>query len=448
MLAQFSASQLGTKTLLGPKGEDMNALRRLRNFWIPWVVMIVLGCFSDAAAQTSYKVTDLGTEGNDILGCAMSLNNEGWTEVMAQNLPPGQQDSLVGQLLNGRLFLDVNGFKFDLGTLGGTNTSSNWGEINDFAQIVGFSETAAPDPNGEDICGFGTHLTCRPFLWQFFQMNALPTLGGNNGQASAINIRGQIVGFAENGALDTSCPSGTTNNRIALPAMWERGDAKPLPLVGNDVDGFAFWINDRGQAVGYSGNCTTALHGASWKNGVVSTLLDLGAGAIAQSINNRGQIAGQATASDGSTVAAVWLNGADGAITSLHTPNGDAIAFASGINDSGQVVGSTLDSSLSWSHAFIWQDNVMTTLDTVFPASANLNPVMANKINERGQISGMAIVMSGPHKGDIHAFLATPVNEKIEESVADVAPTHPKANLPANVNKQLLQRLVPGRLAQ
>jgi hypothetical protein len=89
----------------------MSALRRLRNFWIPWVAMIVLGCFTDAVAQTSYKVTDLGTEGNDILGCAMSLNNEGWTEVMAQNLPPGQQDSLLGTLLNGRLFLDIDGFK-------------------------------------------------------------------------------------------------------------------------------------------------------------------------------------------------------------------------------------------------------------------------------------------------------------------------------------------------
>ena len=154
----------------------MSALRRLRNFCIPWFAMIVLGCFSNAVAQTSYKVTDLGSEGNDILGCAMSLNNEGWTEVMAQNLPPGQQDSLTGTLLSGRLFVDIDGFKFDLGTLGGTNTSSNWGEINDFGLIVGESETAVPDPNGEDICGFGTHLTCRPFLWEFPKMRALPTL--------------------------------------------------------------------------------------------------------------------------------------------------------------------------------------------------------------------------------------------------------------------------------
>jgi probable HAF family extracellular repeat protein len=416
---------------------------------MPWVAMIVVGCFSNAAAQTSYKVTDLGTEGDDILGCAMSLNDLGWTEVMAQNLPPGEQDNLMGMLLNGRLFLDIDGFKLDLGTLGGTNTTSNWGEINDFGLIVGDSETAVPDPNGEDICGFGTHLTCLPFLWEFPKMRALPTLGGNNGQASSINNRGQIVGFAENGALDSSCPSGTTNNRVALPVMWERGTAKAFPLVGNDVDGDAFWINEQGQAVGYSGNCTTALHGVSWQNGVVSPLLDLGNGAIAQGINNRGQIVGQVGSADGSTfLAAVWQNGADGPVTNIGTAPGDAAAFASGINDRGQVVGSSLDSKFNWSHAFIWQDNVLTDLDTVFPASSNLFPVMANKINESGQISGMAIVRSGPHEGEIHAFLATPVNERVGTSVADVAPTHPKSNLPANVNTQLLRRFVLGRFAQ
>jgi probable HAF family extracellular repeat protein len=219
--------------------------------------------------------------------------------------------------------------------------------------------------------------------------------------------------------------------------------------VGNDVDGDAFWINEQGQAVGYSGNCTTALHGVSWQNGVVSPLLDLGNGAIAQGINDRGQIVGQVGSADGSTfLAAVWQNGADGPVTNIGTAPGDAAAFASGINDRGQVVGSSLDSKFNWSHAFIWQDNVLTDLDTVFPASSNLFPVMANKINESGQISGMAIVRSGPHEGEIHAFLATPVNERVGTSVADVAPTHPKSNLPANVNTQLLRRFVLGRFAQ
>jgi hypothetical protein len=80
-------------------------------------------------------------------------------------------------------------------------------------------------------------------------------------------------------------------------------------------------------------------------------------------------------------------------------------------------------------------------LNTLFPASSNLFAVMANKINERGQISGMAIVLSGPDEGNIHAFLATPVRQSMGRSVADVAPAHPKSNLPANVAKQPLPNI-------
>ena len=132
----------------------MSAVRRLRNFWILWVTTIVLACFSNAVAQASYKVTDLGVLHSDNnLGCAMSVNDEGWTFIMSGTLPSGEQDSQLGTLLNGRGVLGIDGFKFDLGTLGGENTWMNWGQINDFGQIVGYSETAVPDPNGEDVCG-------------------------------------------------------------------------------------------------------------------------------------------------------------------------------------------------------------------------------------------------------------------------------------------------------
>jgi probable HAF family extracellular repeat protein len=425
----------------------MSVLRGLRIFSITVVTMIFLACCSDAVAQTTYQVTDLGTEGNDILACAMSVNDYGWTEIMAGSLQPGTQDSILGQLLNGRALIGIDGFKLDLGTLGGQNTWMNWGEINDFGQIVGFSETAVPDPNGEDICGFGTHATCRPFLWQLGRMSALPTLGGNNGQASAINIRGQIVGFAENGAADSSCAAGATNNHVQLPVLWENGKPQALPTVDRDPDGDAFWINDQGQAVGDTGTCGGAiLHAVSWKNGTAVALQDYGTGAIAQGINNQGVIVGTVGSADNTTqFAAIWLNGA---LNNLGTLPGDAAAIASGINDRGQVVGSTWDSKFNWSHAFIYQDGKMTDLNTLFPASSNLYATMANKINERGQISGMATVISGPHKGDIHAFLATPVNETIDRSIADVAPTHPKSNLPDNVNKQLLHRFGLDRFAR
>ena len=142
----------------------MSTLRQLRNLWIALFTTIVLGCFSDAAAQTSYQVTDLGSLGNGNQGCAMSVNNKGWTEIMAGNVGGPGPNSVLRILLNGRALLGVDGVKIDLGTLGGANSWMNWGQINDHAQIVGFSETNVPDPDGEDVCGFGTGKTCRPFL--------------------------------------------------------------------------------------------------------------------------------------------------------------------------------------------------------------------------------------------------------------------------------------------
>jgi hypothetical protein len=108
-----------------------------------------------------------------------------------------------------------------------------------------------------------------------------------------------------------------------------------------------------------------------------------------------------------------------------------------------------LDSNFQFDlHAFIYQDGVMTNLNKFFPADSNLYATMANQINERGQIVGMGTVLSGPHTGETHAFLATPVDERIDKSIADVAPTHPKSNLPANVQKQLLRRFRLGGFEQ
>jgi probable HAF family extracellular repeat protein len=392
----------------------MNMLRPLGNFWILRVTTIVLACFSNAVAQTSYKVTDLGREEGENAACAMSVNDEGWTEIMAWNGVPGNNINSIFPAASGRALIDADGFKLDLGGLGGENTWMNWGEINDFGQIVGMSETAVPDPNGEDICGFGTKLTCKPFLWQEFHMRALPTLGGNNGQASAINNRGQIVGMAEDGTVDSSCPTGTPYSGTQLPVLWENGKPQALP-TGSDTDGFALWINDYGQAVGYTGSCGAMGHAVVWENGTVTKLEDLGNGngGLAYGNNDRGQIVGSVFVDPGGfpiRYAALWQNGV---LKNLKTLPGDLSAIATGINDQGQVVGSAWDSNFNWSHAFIYQDGVMTDLNTLFPKETNLHlhATMANKINDRGQISGMATVLSGPDTGKVHAFLATPVNE-------------------------------------
>lgn len=417
----------------------MSAVRRLRNFWIVGITTVVLACFSNAFAQTTYRMTDLGTVGTDNESMIMSLNNEGWSYIMAGNVGGLGPNNLFGQLQNGRAYLGVNGYLQDLGSLGGGNTWMNWGEINDWAQIVGYSETNVPDPNGEDICGFGTHLTCLPFLWQpFLRMRALHTLGGNNGQASAINDLGQIVGMAENGEVDSTCPPNTTNNRIQLPTVWNHGRPHALP-TGSNPDGFAFWNNDHDQVVGYTSTCGNAtIYAASWKNGTLTTLPDNGTGSLAISINNPGVIAGTVGSADNTTqYGAIWTNGA---LTSFGLLPGDFGGEADSINSQGQVVGGNWDSNFYWNHAFIWQNGVMTDLNTLISGDSNLYAVFAGAINDRGQIGGQAVVISGPEKGNIHSFLATPVHQRITRSMADVARTHPRTTSPGNVGNQVLRR--------
>src|SRR5258708_3030986 len=88
-----------------------------------------------------------------------------------------------------------------------------------FVDTRGCGKRGEIEWKGEEGCGFGTQLTCSAFLWRKGHMRALPTLGGNNGQATAINNRGQITGFAENGTVDSSCSANATNNRIQLPVI-------------------------------------------------------------------------------------------------------------------------------------------------------------------------------------------------------------------------------------
>src|SRR6185369_7866059 len=109
----------------------------------------------------------------------------------------------------------------DLGTLGGS--SSYVSAINDRGQVVGYSETSS----GE------THA----FLWKKGTMTDLGTLGGGASEAADINKFGQVVGWS-------TLASG---ERHAF--LWEKGRMTDLgTLSGNDS--YAVDINDNGQVAG------------------------------------------------------------------------------------------------------------------------------------------------------------------------------------------------------
>src|SRR3984885_12316617 len=130
-------------------------------------------------AATQYTVTDLGTLSGGNFSQPFSINRYGLVSG-SSNLADGNQHAT--------LWLEK--LKVDIGApgLGGPNSIA-FGD-NERFQSAGEAETSASDPNGEDFCGFGTHLTCLPFLWRDGEMVQLPTLGGNNGVAMTISNRG------------------------------------------------------------------------------------------------------------------------------------------------------------------------------------------------------------------------------------------------------------------
>ena len=312
---------------------------------------------------------------------------------MGSEYPP--ITSLSAGVASGRAVISIYGFNIDLGTLGGRTVGPTMAGST-IAGKAGLAEHPFQIQTVKTCAAFGTKLTCRPFLWRDGHIMALPTLGGNNGQASAINNRGQIVGISETTVQDPGCPAGKPGKMIS-PAFWERGEVRPLPTVAGDPDGFVQGINDQGQAIGSSGTCgNLAIHAVLWENDTAFQLPDLGHdGNDAYAMNDHGQIVGYV--SDGTTVvASLWQNGG---VKNLGILPGDGAAFATGINNRGQVVGSTLNSA-GWSRGFIWQDNVMTDLNTLIPEDSNLDIIAASNINERGQVSGIALVHTGPNATD------------------------------------------------
>ena len=102
-------------------------------------------------ALPRYTVTDLGTLGGTY-SLAGGISNSGWVSGQS-TLPDGYYHPAVWRI----------GVITDLGTLGGLNGWAGW-QPSDSGEAGGAAETSTPDPNGEDYCGFGTYLECRPFL--------------------------------------------------------------------------------------------------------------------------------------------------------------------------------------------------------------------------------------------------------------------------------------------
>jgi probable HAF family extracellular repeat protein len=369
----------------------------------------------DLPAQSkpgNYSVVGLGMLGGTVSG-GSSINNR--SRVTGFSNLPGDTRT------HATLWRD--GSTLDLGTLGGLNNDLNsaviWPVKNDRGLIPGISETPATDPLGErwSCAAFFptvTGHTCLGFVWQDGVMTALPTfLGGNNGYASGANNQGQVVGWAENSVHDSTCVAPQVLQFRA--ALWgpNSGQIQELPPLPGDTTSAATAINDKGQAVGISGICDRAVgrfsaaHAVLWQDGTVTDIGNLGGVAwnTPTAINHQGQVVGFSDLpgdESGAPNFHAFLWTKSGGIQDLGTLPGDVYSLAFGINDRGQVVGQSIGAG--GSRAFLWQNGVMTDLNTLVPPGS-LYLVYANDINASGEIAGGAF---DENTGESPAFLATP----------------------------------------
>jgi len=203
-------------------------------------------------------VTDLGGPVANALGQGNGIDPAG--RVVGGQRP----DSSAGDPL--ATLYQVDGTRVNLGDLGPAQ------DINARGQVVG---------------GFPA------FVWRNGTTTLLPVLPTGNGAfANAINVRGDVVGFAFNGT-----PNGGTSS-----VRWINGRIQELGGLGN-LTNSANDINAAGQVVGTSQDDCAGCRPRAWvaQGGTTSPLADLvpaGSGwtfESANGINDRGQIVGAGT---------------------------------------------------------------------------------------------------------------------------------------------------------
>jgi len=283
-------------------------------------------------------------------------------------------------------------------------------------------------------------------------MTPLPTLGGNNGEATAINNRGEVAGFAENSSPDPGCPAPQVLH--FKPVVWEKGVIHKLPTLGGHPDGVAFMINENGQAVGGSGTCVTfnpidlynlvPVHALLWEKGKATDLGNLGGttgqagGNIALDINNQGQVVGNSDLAGDTTFHAFLWTKRTGT-QDLGTLSGDVASLSISINDAGSVVGASLDTNFN-PRAFLWEKGVMTDLNTLIAGDSPLYLLTGCSINSRGEIIGLGLTSTG----EIHTYLATPTHGVAASESTSQGVISPRV-LSDDARKLLQQQLRFGR---
>ncbi len=301
-----------------------------------WAVVVLALATSgrSASADGIYSITGLGTLSGQSSSVATSINNSGQVVGISYNSSDGNFASGVSvggpsapprfnQTGDGaQSFLYSNGHMTQIDPLGGPAMSINnlgqvvggpYSSINDLGQYVGGAGVAseANKSVNDQLVSGGTTTTLQYFV------------------PYAINNAGQIAG--------TSYGPPSLSEGSSHPAIYLNGQVTDLVskiAVGQYYDSAAVAINQKGDVVfsvtAQSGTVQSYLYNAS--TGTVINLTGLtGSGMIAAALNGKDQAVGGGL---------LYSNGGIQSLLSLlPASSGWSSLNATGINDSGQIVG-------------------------------------------------------------------------------------------------------------
>jgi probable HAF family extracellular repeat protein len=196
--------------------------------------------------------------------------------------------------------------------------------INDSGQIVGsaFFVTGG-------ILTYPPPPAPHAFLYSGAVMQDLGTFpGGSQSEATGINDSGQVVGYADNS-------SGSEHAFLV-----SGGTMRDLGTLPGGSNSYATAINNSGQVVGYGDGSDGNQHAFLYSGGAMQELTFPGAWeTLALGINNRGQVVGEAHIAGANMGAFLYSNGAMVDLNSVTAARGWILEQATGINDSGEIVG-------------------------------------------------------------------------------------------------------------
>jgi len=257
--------------------------------------------------------------------------------------------------------------------------------MNDRGDVVGQSDTAAIEANGEEFIS-------QAFLLRHGVVTNLGTLPGfNNSQAYAINNGGTIVGWSYN-----ESPLGPftvqTYHAFAYDVTGrDAGVMRDLGTLGGSTS-IAFNINNAGTIVGRSRNASGQDHAFVLAGGVYTDLGTLGGTfSEARAISDTGVIVGMARTATGVRRAFAYARGVMTELASL----GGSLSRAFDVNNNGDIVGQAVNTS-GEIRAVLWRNGTIIDLGTLGGGYAT-----ALSINDRGEIVGEAETATG----DVHAFV-------------------------------------------